>query len=50
MYFLDITEDEAKADLERQEAAVLKESGQSPLHKTSPVSFVAMGLDLEDTQ
>ncbi|KJA13135.1 hypothetical protein HYPSUDRAFT_209799 [Hypholoma sublateritium FD-334 SS-4] len=45
---LTMTEDEVQERLGKDEAAVLKATGRTPLHQTSASSFLAMGLDLEE--
>lgn len=45
-----ISEDEAKEELEKEEAETLRLSGAVPLHGTSACSFLAMGLELEESQ
>ncbi len=38
------------AQLDREEVAVMQMKGRIPLHKTSATSFLAMGLELEESQ
>ena len=39
-----------QAQLGQDEAAVMKTKGRTALHKTSATSFLAMGLELEESQ
>lgn len=45
-----ITENEAQEELEKAEGAAQKEKGMPPLHSTSASLFLAMGLELEESQ
>lgn len=45
-----ISEDEAREELAREEAAAQRERGMPALHSTSASSFIAMGFELEESQ
>ena len=45
-----ISENDVEEQLGREEAAVLKTKGKTPLHKVSASSFLALGLELEESQ
>ena len=38
------------AQLDHKQVAIMRMKGRTPLHKTSATSFLAMGLELEESQ
>lgn len=46
----DVSEDDIRAQLNKDEAEVLKAAGKAPLHQTSASSFLTMGLELEESK
>lgn len=46
----DISEKDVERELGKEEAAVQKATGRGPLHSTSASAFLAMGLELEESQ
>ncbi len=49
-FFAGVSEAELEAQLSREEKASAKEARRAPLHSTSATSFLAMGLELEESQ
>ncbi|KJA13561.1 hypothetical protein HYPSUDRAFT_151472 [Hypholoma sublateritium FD-334 SS-4] len=45
----DVSEADVEAALGKEEAAVSRSKGRSPLHTTSATSFLAMGMELEES-
>ena len=50
LLLLGVSEEEVQEQLGKDEAAVQSATGRLPLHKTSAVDFLSMGLELEESQ
>ena len=47
---LDINEEQIQDQLDKEEAAALRATGRMALHQMSVSSFLAMGLELEESR
>ena len=50
LLLLGVSEEEVQQQLGKDEVAVQRAMGRLPLHKTSAVDFLSMGLELEESQ